>query len=210
VLKIVVKLWDRTPLGKQRSPDPLAGGEGLLPSPQELHHPRSRPSALRSCPLPPIKILDTSLRMEHADEHHRVIYRHAIQLQYLDSVSRDSEDNDVIQACAPQLSADDQHPVDRRRRVRHADHKVWVGAVPRPICRSHINQYARYWYGCRLRHRRNKLHIVLCKIWHTSQVCISVLLTAKPMLGRSRFFTRFFLLQNRFLAFVLPYIHRSE
>ena len=55
MLKMVENLWavgvlPRTPLWEltqsQRSPDPLAGGEGLLPPPQELH-PRCRPSVLR-------------------------------------------------------------------------------------------------------------------------------------------------------------------
>jgi len=56
VLKIVENLWEvaappRTPLGSsQRSQDPLVGGEVVAAPPQEPT-PRTRPSAIWSCPL---------------------------------------------------------------------------------------------------------------------------------------------------------------
>ena len=56
MLKIMENLWavgapPRNPLGSsQRSPDPVADGDGLLLPPQEPHHPRSQPSALRLWP----------------------------------------------------------------------------------------------------------------------------------------------------------------
>ena len=53
---------------------------------------------------------------------------------YLHSEGGNAENDDVIQACAPQLGADHQHPVDRSGGAEDAEHNVRLGTVPRPVC----------------------------------------------------------------------------